>query len=74
MDAQERIARNLAHWHGQKIVSRDHERTWITVASRRQGTVYNADGQTEKYVNDHWRECLACVDYVLEHFEPKSEA
>lgn len=64
--AEERIARLMAHWHGQKPLYRDPKSgTLMTVANMR-GTKTGWAHEVDTYVERHWREYVDAARAVLE--------
>lgn len=63
--AEERIARSLAFWHGQKIVYRRPDGEAITVARLRSERYRHWSAGPENYSEGHWREYIEAARAIL---------
>lgn len=59
----EKTARSIAFWHGQKIVGRSPDGQMMTVANRA-GRPTGWHWETDKYVDSHWKEYIACAEFM----------
>lgn len=62
--AEERLARLMAFWHGQKIVFRRDGQTMTVAGSRGFSSGYAYE--TGRYVESHWREYVEAARAVME--------
>jgi hypothetical protein len=63
--AEERIAKLIAQWHGQKIVFHTRQGGNVTVAATR-GFDSGWSWETDRYVEAHWNEYVPAARALLE--------